>query len=537
MRRLAVLCLTLAGGCRCNEQQRPAPDAQMVDAATTAQARPAKEKLRVVATMGRYNADFYPKTSVDLDGTVYVTSGGFAYEARDGKLVPLRSVDAYTPTMQASSVPLLGFESSERDEPIEHVAKDASGKVRLFAEHRDWSDGAVAQKNLTVWSPVLFRGGLVTRDYDHGVAWIGADKGEGGPTFAVKPAPREKLHYRDLTVTRDGTLVAPIDGRPEVALWRPGVRLDAGEIVVLGAQPRPDAGHSHEYRACEVAPSFDGNTYVCCESSDYQAPEPTLHRFDGTRFVDAFAGVSGRCRPLPSIDRAGNLYRVMHEAGKDQTDRLERCSASGSCEPIEIEPLDLRTPTYSLSFAQVRDENGSRWFSLGVIERTPETSVTITHVYARAPDDVWVMGTDVVFHSRGAGRPEAVVNLPSRVDARVRVQNEQPPLSWTKDCDSVFIQLAAGSSVDAGAHSDLARIGEVLGEKGPPVEWALVTGRLYDREVAGVIAWRDEYDWKRAEMNARIEQFVEAFTRDPMNVPRVHCTLPVLSGVVTKPSR
>lgn len=152
-------------------------------------------------------------------------------------------------------------------------------------------------------------------------------------------------------------------------------------------------------------------------------------------------------------------------------------------------------------------------------------------LYARAPDDIWAIGDRAIFHAGGAGPTPPVVRLPTRADVRVELQNEHLPMSWNRDCDAVFVELAAGMAVDAGASVDREKMADVLG-RSSSLEWQLVTGRLYDREVAGVVVSRGAYDLPRETMNAKIERLVETFTRDPMNVPQVHCTLPVLATVV-----
>jgi hypothetical protein len=126
--------------------------------------------------MHRYDADLSPRSSVDLDGSIYVTSGGMGYVAHDGVLSPLQSLSSYVATMPPESVPLLGFESGE--DPLGHVARDAKGAVRLFRE--------------SPWKPMSFRGGIVTPEYERGLAWVEAPPGGTGEksAFAVKPGRR-----------------------------------------------------------------------------------------------------------------------------------------------------------------------------------------------------------------------------------------------------------------------------------------------------------------------------------------------------------
>jgi hypothetical protein len=538
--RRAIFLLLLVLSAACRRTSAPAgtdsgvraspgrpPDAA---AATGPSADPGR--LRVVATMNTYNGDFETKSSVDLDGTVYVSSGGLAYEARDGSLSLLLPLQAFAVTMPAETTPFVGLEND--DDPIAVPVKDAKGQLYLFGEHRGWTaSGKTLTKlpasKLTAWKPLAFRGGLVSTEYEKGLSWVGTAKGEGGTIFRVKSDPGRQRKYRDVTVARDGTLVASVSGLPEVAIWPPTAALDAGEIVALAPRPGKD-----RTRECEVPPAFDGSVYLCCEDIVSETPAPTIHRLDGTRVVDAFVGTPARCSGA-SIDRDGSLYRVVRTFGSDEPDRIERCGSNGSCVRIEVELPDIRAPHYWLGFDQVRDEKGARWFGLAVEETTkPEKKLWINKIYARAPDDVWAVGAGAIFHNRG--RPEAAIALPTRTDARVLAQNERSPIPWTKHCEQVFVELGAGAAVDAGATVDQEKIAAILGKKGPPVEWRLVTGRLYDHDAAGVVVWRDEYDWKREDMDKAIERLVEAFTRDPVNVPKVYCTLPVLSRAFAHPS-
>ncbi len=516
----------VTSACKRTESRRSTPEEQHAIHDSAAPAPSDDGTLRLVATRRGYTADALNETSVDAQGTLRVVAGGIVFEARDGTLVPVAPMAAYAATMPADTVPLMGLEGN--DTPVLSAVNDPDGGLRVFDGNRSFAvrpDGLAApRKERTGDLPIApFRGGLLTmqwRSNGYQLFWNGSPATR---TMRAKSDRRGTQRYDAFTILRDGTLVALGSEPPSVTIWRPDAAFDAGEIATLDA---PDASSL----LCALASAFDGHAYVCCRQFPDEGGQ--LHRVDGGRFERLFASVEVRCRTTPSIDREGALYHVIDSPDGD---RVERCPRAGECEPLRVELPDatLRVPHYWLGFDQIRDEHGSRWLSLAIDASKPEGKISVASIYARDRFDVWLFAPEAVFHT---GVPAAArVDLPTRTDARVLVRNDRPPEKWTGHCDHVFVSL--GTAADASRV--LLRKGRIVealgGPYAPPAAWRAVTGRLYDRDVVGVVAWRGEPQWSREAMEGAIEKLVASFTDDPMATPDVHCTLPVLTSVLDAP--
>gem|GEM_PF-5296538 len=331
-----------------------------------------------------------------------------------------------------------------------------------------------------------------------------------------------------------------------------GFRIEGGALKLLdaAAAPPPYTGASQDLPSrppgeerCARVRSFDGRTYARCHAPKMAGG--TLYVLDGGTWSKTFGAASGYGRGSVSSD--GALYALAPN-GREAV----RCAPGGPCTPLTVEPHDdVRGPSYGSSVTEVVREDGQPWQTLLLRHdaRASHERVHFGEVIARSPDDVWIVGSDpggrVVFHS---GPRRAVQELPSEIDARVLVQNAKPPVLWVGHCEQVFVRLAGTRELDAGAAADASTPASAVKARLPqikkalarapsaaagiePFAWTLVEGRLHDEHVAAVVVFRSDVEAKLEHLERAVTKLVDELASNPMDRPRVTCTLPVLSAI------
>lgn len=226
---------------------------------------------------------------------------------------------------------------------------------------------------------------------------------------------------------------------------------------------------------------------------------------------------------------------------------------------MRAHPLELATDAKAVERARylgeatevIERDSGKYWCTLRVDvdgqawDELPEETEVIA---ARSEDDVWLLGRrgrwKALLHSRAGAYERA--SLPSWIDTRVLARNAGPPSPWTGHCDHLFVRLDGSKdparAVDvAGARARSADIRAALAvpwseDTGFPFWWWLVTGKLHDEDVVGVVVVRRDIEAPLAKMEQATERLVGKLAKNPMSRPQVHCTLPVLTAVLDETS-
>lgn len=275
--------------------------------------------------------------------------------------------------------------------------------------------------------------------------------------------------------------------------------------------------------SCALVPSFDRSVVASCLSGG----RTTYHRLEGERLEAAFEGaVSHEVPRAQSIAADGSLYWIS-EQGERGGLVLHHCPTRGACTEQEVElPAPAWLATYeALPSEFVERGTGRSWQAIRIGDEPPGlVSEIVIGLFARAPDDIWMLtttgGRARLVHT---GAP-AARRLPSVVDARVMARNTRPPSTWSGPCDQVFVRLGADADAVATRRDELvAAVGTSAA-----FEWWLVDGYLHERRVAGVVLVRRDADQKLRELDEAAERLVTAFATGPANRPSVFCTLPVL---------
>lgn len=392
---------------------------------------------------------------------------------------------------------------------------------------------------------LLTRGGAA-RSWD-GAAWVKLEKappapppsddwaehlgiGFDGPPPLTLPANVGVRSWRRLG---DGAVlaVAESDDRTHhTALLSRDGTVRKATIPVRGDPTRTD---------CRAVPS-PREAYVACHS--YEDDGRTVFRF-GEKDLERvpLEGEAKRATAM-AVAADGALW-----LGADAPARVLRRLPDGTLERFDLSrpPAELARPSFSTeAIATARsetDESVRWWHAASVREAAPPSAPSnVREVLPVEGGGAWVIATEdyatVVLVRIGPGEPPPPVAIGSLADQRNEVRNTRPARAWTGHCPQIFVTLAAEPA--SGALSDRAwkhkdRVSGIVAKAlGPLPEYeqraALVEGRLEGRRVAGVMLWRQSPETKEDKLEAAATAIVEAFTDNPMAVPRATCTLPVL---------
>lgn len=275
---------------------------------------------------------------------------------------------------------------------------------------------------------------------------------------------------------------------------------------------------------CHVVPSFDGELYVAV------AKEKSIALYT---LADNERWTAVTTPPLEdgiaSVDAEGALYRAT-----ELTDRLvvERCPKNGTtCRALPIDAGVRRSPTAWFTTDGIDAWSPGRrrsWEMLSVFH-SDEAPIQpyVQAIVARNEEDVWLLSRDgdALWHS-GPFRDRVRLAYGDSVEAR----NESAPTSWSGHCEEVFVVLAEArdeATLDP-ARIDRADLKKRLDDPTQTYAWKLVQGRLFDVHVIGVVLSHRRPETKIEVMEAKTTALVDAFTKNPVDRPRVTCTMPVL---------
>lgn len=489
------------------------------DAAT---AKPRDPTLAVVAE-GTSGVSMFPT----LDGRIVVLSGSTAYEAKPhGVLEPLLSSaslaqfhpddDTFIGYVQASFA--IHRVHGELGAPP-YFLDGRADKAKSFAvkDGKLSSVGPYEARHVVRW-----RGKLLTANgwsTTNRLAWIDEN------TEAVPVVPKSISMITGMVVDADGALV--VFGQesyeaPRAAIF-PATYKSGDAATVVEAK---------KATTCSLLATFDASAVARCTGSG-----PKFYRISTKGFEPIFPDAPDDVHDA-SIGKDGALYVTF-------TRRLgvERCPApAGKCTAIPL-PSDLRLAgraSYETEYTDAVErkgeyEMGSRSWSTIRIEAAPaKETINRGHtILARSEDDIWLSANGsqrlVLLHSTD-DPSRARVSLPSSLDGRIILKNENPPQPWTAHCEQVFVRLGA-----ANADEIAKRVPEMQKALGAeplayesPFHWWLVEGRLQQDHAVGVVVVRRDVEESLDKMERAVERLIAAFSPNPMSKPAAYCTLPVL---------
>jgi hypothetical protein len=505
----------LAAGCRPkpagDAPAPPPPTLTAADAGAAAAAdaaAPVDTTFRVVAQSPE-PVRFFPQP----DGRLLVGAGGLLYDAKpDGTLTLALPLEAFTPTMPADEI-MVGY------------GEGTAGNVVFAATDKE---GLVAQ-----WDHATFRvtnAKLVPMDGAKlvaGVAWrgriVGPQRADSRLAWLTGTEAVPSLQASDVAVDRKGGL-AVIS------------HFGAGGLAYV-AEPTdnptttkvPDADRAH----CRILHAADKEVYVVCTTWDRQKRKSARYRLEAGAWKPAFVGAP---EGEASVAADGALWVA---SGLE----MQRCAPNAACTRAAMDPLELepKTPWYSQTTDEALvDSTFKRYQSFVITTPQPLRERAVDAILARSDGDVWaavrIDGSYAVVHTGTAARSRTM--LPSEADARVLVRNTKPPTPWVGHCDQIFLRVGAGKDADAlgKRKADIeATLAAVKTDSDYGISWAIVRGRLHDKDSAGVVLWRHDLETSQAYLERVATKLTDKLAKDPVDRPVAYCTLPVLTSVVVKP--
>jgi len=238
---------------------------------------------------------------------------------------------------------------------------------------------------------------------------------------------------------------------------------------------------------------------------------------------------------------------------------LIRIAPDGRKEQFEppTAPAALTAPAYRSEIIDLANSQGDirSWNATVLIPAfTPKPIRWITTVIPRRSGEVWIggresssidEGTTLVRYARGAPAVTPVL-LRTPADEQNAIRNARAIRTGLNRCVSLFVPFPrarrdAAAEPNAFYEEHKAEIDAAVAKSDspgaktdPPMEVAIIDGRLEGRHVGGALFIRSDPAADEDRMLTAVRRIVELATPDPASPPAVSCSVPELDRIIAR---